>query len=197
MEGMSPETLAWLAKHPSWDPRVRFAEPSQREYVAASIRSRASQPYAGEMQERLKTQMLGDDPLDGLVGRTSQVNGNCMAADGLSLDMATMRLYMSMSEAALPMTRRRTKARRTNQRKKSLRKKKARRTNPRREPKKDEPRKKSLRRTSLRRKRRKKSRCWMACLNRLWGRCWLTWLLTKLDTRLACVTISKPVVFMS
>lgn len=101
MEGMSPETLSWLAKHPSWDPRVRFAEPSQREHVAASIRSRASQPYAGEMQERLKTQMLGDDPLDGLVGRTSQVNGNCMAADGLSLDMATMRLYLSMSEAAL------------------------------------------------------------------------------------------------
>lgn len=100
MEGMSPETLSWLAKHPSWDPRVRFAEPSQREYVAASIRSRASQPYAGELHERLKTQMMGDDPLDGLVGRTSQVNGNCMAADGLSLDMATMRLYMAMSESA-------------------------------------------------------------------------------------------------
>lgn len=100
MEGMSPETLGWLAKHPTWDPRVRFAVPSQREHIAASIRSRASQPYAGELQERLKTQMLGDDPLDGLVGRTSQVNGMCMAADGLSLDVATMRLYLSMSEAA-------------------------------------------------------------------------------------------------
>ncbi len=74
--------------------------PSQREHVAASIRSRASQPYSGELQERLKTQMLGDDPLDGLVGRTSQVNGMCMAADGLALDVATMRLYLSMSEAA-------------------------------------------------------------------------------------------------
>ncbi|MCC6509817.1 MAG: DUF5117 domain-containing protein, partial [Pirellulaceae bacterium] len=101
MEGMSPETLAWLASHPNWDPRVRFAQPSQRNHVAATIRSRLSQPYAGELNQRWRTQMLGDDPLDGLIGRTSQVNGMCMAADGMALDMATMRLYMTLTEAGL------------------------------------------------------------------------------------------------
>ncbi|MGN6545986.1 MAG: zinc-dependent metalloprotease [Aureliella sp.] len=101
MEGMSPETIAWLARHPSWDPRVRFANPSQRSYVAATIRSRMSEPFAGELNARWRTPLLGDDPLDGLVGRTSQVNGMCMAAEGRQLDMATMRLYMAMSPEAL------------------------------------------------------------------------------------------------
>ena len=100
MEGMSPETLAWLAHHPSWDPRVRFAHPSQRGHVAASIRSRMNEPYAGELNSRWRTPLLGDDPLDGLIGRTSQVNGLCMAADGRQLDMATMRLYMALSPEA-------------------------------------------------------------------------------------------------
>ncbi len=35
-----------------------------------------------------------------LIGRTSQVNGSCMAADGLAMDMATMRLYMSLAPEA-------------------------------------------------------------------------------------------------
>ena len=30
-ETFSPETLAWLDQHPSWDPRVRLASPTQRE----------------------------------------------------------------------------------------------------------------------------------------------------------------------
>jgi hypothetical protein len=101
MEGMSPETMAWLASHPSWDPRVRFAAPSQRSHVSATIRSRMSEPFAGELNARWRTPLLGDDPLDGLLGRTSQVNGMCMAAEGRQLDMATMRLYMSLSPEAL------------------------------------------------------------------------------------------------
>ncbi len=32
MEGFSPETLAWLEHHPRWDPRVRLAPPSERNY---------------------------------------------------------------------------------------------------------------------------------------------------------------------
>ena len=34
MEGMSADTLAWLAEHPNWDPRVRFADPSQRQHIS-------------------------------------------------------------------------------------------------------------------------------------------------------------------
>ncbi len=101
MEGMSPETLAWLANHPNWDPRVRFAHPSQRAHIAAEIRSRLSQPYAGELNARWSTPMLGDDQLDGLFGRTSQVNGLCMAAEGRGMDVAMMRLFMSMDPEAL------------------------------------------------------------------------------------------------
>lgn len=101
MEGMSPETMAWLASHPNWDPRVRFASPSQRSHVAAQIRSRLAEPYAGELNSRWRTPLLGDDPLDGLIGRTSQVNGLCMAAEGRQLDMAMMRLYMALSPEAL------------------------------------------------------------------------------------------------
>ena len=101
MEGMSPETMAWLGSHPNWDPRVRFAEPSQRAHVAASIRSRVTQPYAGELNARWRTPLMGDDPLDGLVGRTSQVNGLCMAAEGRLLDMATMRLFMALDLEAV------------------------------------------------------------------------------------------------
>lgn len=100
MEGMAPETMAWLASHPNWDPRVRFAHPSQRAHVASQIRSHLTEPYAGELNARWRTPLLGDDPLDGLVGRVSQVSGLCMAAEGRQLDMATMRLYMAMSPDA-------------------------------------------------------------------------------------------------
>ncbi len=41
----------------------------------------------------------GDQEYDGLIGRTSQVNGLCLAADGLSFDMAVMRMTMEMFRA--------------------------------------------------------------------------------------------------
>ncbi len=43
MEGMSPETLAWLGQHPRWDPRVRMAPPEQANFLAQSVCS----PIAG------------------------------------------------------------------------------------------------------------------------------------------------------
>ncbi|MEM7477450.1 MAG: zinc-dependent metalloprotease, partial [Planctomycetota bacterium] len=101
MEGMSAETIAWLAEHPNWDPRVRFAEPSQRAHVAAKIRAQLTQPHAGYAASQWKTHMLGDDPLDGLVGRTSQVNGMCMAATGRRIDTAIMRMILAMGPEAL------------------------------------------------------------------------------------------------
>ena len=33
MEGMSPETIAWLDRNPRWDPRVRLAGPEAREQM--------------------------------------------------------------------------------------------------------------------------------------------------------------------
>ncbi len=101
MQGMSAETIAWLGEHPNWDPRVRFAEPSQRPHVSAKIRSQLTQPHAGVAAAQLKTTLLGDDPLDGLVGRTSQVNGMCMAATGRRIDTSVMRMILAMGPDVL------------------------------------------------------------------------------------------------
>jgi hypothetical protein len=96
MEGFSPETLAWLGKHADWDPRVRLAAPSQREYIAARLAMQAPQPYGGHAFTHVDSKLLGDDEYDGLIGRTSQVNGSCLAADGKAFDMALMAMTFSM-----------------------------------------------------------------------------------------------------
>lgn len=95
MEGMNDETLAWLAQHPNWDPRVRFAEPSQRAQVSAQLRSQLTQP-GNLLPGSLKTKMMGDDVYDGLVNRTSQVNGYCLAAQGRRVDTSVMRMILAM-----------------------------------------------------------------------------------------------------
>lgn len=99
MEGFDAETLAWLAKHPSWDPRVRLAAPSRRETIKRSILRQSLEPFAGHPLGKVDGRMIGDDAYDGLVGRVSQVNGMCMAADGLSYDMAVMRMYLALQSA--------------------------------------------------------------------------------------------------
>ena len=96
MQGMTPETLAWLAKHPKWDPRVRMADPSQREFIRQAILHAAMQPYAGHPHAKNKTKMLGDDPMDGIANRTSQLNGSCLAAEGRKFDVAMMRMMINL-----------------------------------------------------------------------------------------------------
>lgn len=94
MDGMSPETLAWLARHPNWDPRIRMAPPAQREFLKQKFQAMASQPWAGMDPTSTRTRMLGDEEYDGLIGRTSQVNGSCLAADGRAFDVAMMRMMI-------------------------------------------------------------------------------------------------------
>ena len=100
MEGMGAETLAWLAQHPEWDPRVRLASPANRLEVMADIQRKARLPFAGHAAGSVDPTMIGDDPYDGLLGRSSQVNGYCIAADGLSFDMAMMRMHLAMGMPA-------------------------------------------------------------------------------------------------
>ena len=38
---------------------------------------------------------MGDEPMDGIVGRTSQVNGGCLAAEGRGFDVALMRMAIT------------------------------------------------------------------------------------------------------
>lgn len=103
-EGYSPATLQWLEENPSWDPRMRLATPQQRERIIAE--RRAHNEHGHDHLDQLAemngfvpgTSMLGTDEFDGLGGRASQVSGMCMAATGKALDLATMRMYLSMIE---------------------------------------------------------------------------------------------------
>jgi len=96
MEGFGPSQMAWLAQNPQWDPRVRLAAPAQRAHIQDKISQDAYKPYGNHPFMRPKSKMIGDDPFDGLWGRTSQVNGMCMAAQGKAFDVAMMRMTMDM-----------------------------------------------------------------------------------------------------
>lgn len=91
-EGMSADTLAWLAEHPNWDPRIRFARPANRSFVKNEVSMQARRQNGGHPIMDVNNSLLGDQLYDGLVGRTSQVNGYCLAATGKQFDMATARL---------------------------------------------------------------------------------------------------------
>ncbi|GAB4386015.1 MAG: zinc-dependent metalloprotease [Phycisphaerales bacterium] len=90
-EGMSPQTLAWLDQHPTWDPRVRLADPLRREAMLAGDREQTPLPLMS-----VDPTLIGDDEYDGLIGRTSQINGNCRAADGKALSLAIMRMHLEL-----------------------------------------------------------------------------------------------------
>jgi hypothetical protein len=96
MEGINPETLAWLQDHPKWDPRVRLTSPAQREYVKQELAIHGHQPYGGHPMTQVDSALIGDDEYDGLIGRTSQVNGLCTLAQGKAFDVAMFRMYMAL-----------------------------------------------------------------------------------------------------
>jgi len=96
MEGISPETLAWLQDHPNWDPRVRLAPPAQREHVHQELARHGHQPYGGHPITKVDSSLIGDDEYDGLAGRTSQLNGMCTLTHGMAFDVAMFRMYMSL-----------------------------------------------------------------------------------------------------
>ena len=101
-EGFGPDLLAWLEKNPSWDPRVRMASPAQREYLLAERAARGVLPYGGHPIAMNDPTMMGDDEFDGLVGRVSQMNGLCMAANGRAMDMMLMRMHLEMLDMLGP-----------------------------------------------------------------------------------------------
>jgi hypothetical protein len=96
MEGISPETLAWLQDHPNWDPRVRLAPPAQREHIHQERAKQGHQAYGGHPITQVDPSLIGDDEYDGLAGRTSQLNGMCTLTHGMAFDVAMFRMYMSL-----------------------------------------------------------------------------------------------------
>ena len=92
MEGFSAETLSWLANNPEWDPRLAFAHASQRDHIRQQLTASAGRTYGGHPATLVDNTLLGDDEYDGLIGRVSQVNGSCMASQGMAFDVAIMRM---------------------------------------------------------------------------------------------------------
>ncbi|WP_231612659.1 zinc-dependent metalloprotease [Novipirellula galeiformis] len=97
MEGTSPETLAWLAQHPNWDPRIRFARPEDTANLKIQHARQSHAPMAGYAMAQADSSLLGDDEYDGLFGQISQKNGLCMAASGKNLDLAIARMNWSLA----------------------------------------------------------------------------------------------------
>jgi hypothetical protein len=104
MENLSAETLAWLDRNPQWDPRVRMADPGERDAIIQRRIQRGVLAYGGHpislaaAEEMDTTRLHGSQLFDGLVGRSSQFNGLCLAAKGKAFDMATMHLIMNVMD---------------------------------------------------------------------------------------------------
>jgi hypothetical protein len=118
MEGMSAETIAWLDRNPKWDPRVRMADPADRDAIIARNMKQAMQrAMAGSEGSRVgvlgyggravnlggspssndgSVTLMGTQELDGLINRTSQMNGLCLASKGKSFDMAYSRMMFEL-----------------------------------------------------------------------------------------------------
>ncbi len=100
MESIAPETLAWLGKNPSWDPRVRLAATEEMNHLRREFARQSQEPMAGFAMAQADSALLGDDEFDGLYDVTSQRNGLCMAASGLQLDLALARMNWSLAVLA-------------------------------------------------------------------------------------------------
>jgi hypothetical protein len=95
MDGFTPETLAWLDKHPNWDPRVRLAPPGERDFILAQRAKRGVLRYGGHPAAQPARELIGTQEYDGLKG-LSQTSGLCMAAQGKAYDMALMGMHMEI-----------------------------------------------------------------------------------------------------
>lgn len=96
MEGIGPETLAWLQDHPNWDPRIRLAPPAQREYLRDELAKGGHLPYGGHPMTQVNSLLIGDNEYDGLAGRTCQVNGLCTLSQGKAFDVAMFRMQLAL-----------------------------------------------------------------------------------------------------
>lgn len=95
MDGLTPETLAWLDKHPKWDPRVRLAPPGERDFILAQRARRGVLRYGGHPAAMPARELIGTQEYDGLKAY-SQTSGLCMAAQGKAYDMAMMGMHMEI-----------------------------------------------------------------------------------------------------
>ena len=94
MDGMTPENLAWFAKHPNWDPRVRLASPSSRDFVRQQLAYQFQQASKKAGQSDQANDDDASNPFDGISAKMSHGSATCMAADGRRFDVSLMRMAM-------------------------------------------------------------------------------------------------------
>lgn len=99
MEGYSPETLAWLYRHPRWDPRVRLSASLDREALVSARSREPLPPLGGHAVGQVDGALLGDDEYDGLVNELTQRNGLCMAANCKTHGMALKHMLIAVQQA--------------------------------------------------------------------------------------------------
>lgn len=98
MESFGPETLAWLAQNPQWDPRYLLVPIHERHQFLAQQAQKGAQALGGHPFAKAQGRLMGDNEYDGLTGRISQVNGLCMAAAGKAFDVALLRMSYEFLE---------------------------------------------------------------------------------------------------
>jgi hypothetical protein len=172
MEGFSPQTLAWLNVHPRWDPRIRFAPPSEWPRLLVERHRHVTKPHGGHPAGNVDPTLIGDDEYDGLVGRLSQTNGMCLAAEAKALELAMLRMTLEMQKAAEDKDGEEKDGEKKDEEKKD-------------EEKKEEEEKEEEKRM------KKKSNCSTGSRKGSSARCWPSWFATRSGTRWACDTTSK------
>lgn len=103
MQGMTAETIDWLDKHPQIDPRVRMADPGQREAVIERLRMERSDPQGAARRGVLgfggmpvpTTAELAANP-EMLQQQLNLSSALCSAAMGKGFDMAMMRMHLDI-----------------------------------------------------------------------------------------------------
>ena len=88
MESFDPKAREWLKTHPNWDPRIRLADPLERDEIAKQIRSLPTHPALADT-----TELIGDEEYDGLGNRVSQTNGACMYPAFQAAELSMARLH--------------------------------------------------------------------------------------------------------
>jgi hypothetical protein len=96
LQGWGPDALAWLSERPEWHPRVLLSSRAERSNVLQQVQREAILRASGALPSfatpTVTTALLGDDQYDGLIGRVSQVNGNCRHAAVKAMEVAMIRL---------------------------------------------------------------------------------------------------------
>jgi hypothetical protein len=87
MRGLDAQTVNWLASHENWDPRLRLADPAQRDAVRARLATERAAPQAAPRTLLQQTMLGSRTPCQSQRGRAYAV-----AAARLALDAGMLTL---------------------------------------------------------------------------------------------------------